>query len=132
MPLPVIPMPSGEPVPATHFWIDVGVDPEGEDFTLDVRQVRLRLGTGATLAPFAFVGPVMYDLHQLRQPAICLASGAPPRPPATVAIRELACVSQRFDTPPPAPTDATFSLIIDGLPVIGFEHHRVKRLDFAP
>jgi hypothetical protein len=33
---------------------------------------------------------------------------------------------------PPAPTDATFSLSIADLAAIHFEHHRVKRLDFAP
>jgi hypothetical protein len=141
VPLPVIPIPSGERPPAKHFWIDVGVDPEGEDFTFDVRQVRLRLADGATLPPSAVVGPVMYDLHQLRQPAICLAHGAPERTPATVAIRELACLSLRFDAAPPPPTDPTFTLTLDGLAnrgqplapaVIGFEHRRIKRLDFAP
>ena len=132
VPLPVIPMPSGASPPARYFWIDVGVDPEGEDFTLDVRRIRLRLADGATLAPSAFVGPVMYDLHQFRQLAICLAEGAPERTPATVAIRELACLSLRFDVAPPAPADATFSLTIADLAVIRFEHHRVKRLDFAP
>jgi hypothetical protein len=140
VPLPIIPISPPTREPGRHFWIDLGLDPEGEDVSLDVRRVRLHLPDGTTLVPSAFVGPVMYDLYRHGQMAICHAYREVERPPVAVAVTELVCMSLRFDVAPP-PTDAKFSLSVDGLtnrgdplgPVlIPFEQRRFRRLDWAP
>ncbi|HSF04701.1 MAG TPA: hypothetical protein VLG10_02825 [Methylomirabilota bacterium] len=140
VPLPIIPLSPPAKDPGRHFWIDVGVDPEGEEFSLDVRRIRLHLPDRPPLAASAFVGPVMYDLYRTGQIAICHAYREIERAPAVVAMTELGCVSLRFDVTPP-PTDARFSLGVDGLsnrgnllaPVlIPFEQRRFRRLIWAP
>jgi hypothetical protein len=136
VPLPIIPIPVRNDEPGRHFWIDVGIDPEGEDFTLDVRRVRLHLPNRTALAPSVFVGPVMFDFNQNQ----CGAYREPERMPAVIAMTELVCVSLRFDAAPP-PTDVKFSLTLDGLtnrgePVaplpIPFEQRRFRRLLWEP
>jgi len=87
------------------------------------------------------VGPAMFDTQRFCQAAICQARLETARePPPAVPVTELACFSLRFDVPPP-PTDARFSLTVDGPAnrgealapaIVGFEQRRTWRLLLVP
>jgi|SRR6266850_1256959 len=118
VPLPIFPLPPSALEtrrPEATFWVDVAIDPEGEDFVFDPADVRLNLGETADLRPVRMRGPasVIRGAGRRHTSALCGGDEAA-RPISDVALTQLACVSLEFDMVPPAP-DVPFTVSVRGL-----------------
>jgi hypothetical protein len=120
VPLPIIPLPGSlidPPKREPPFWIDVAIDPEGEDFTFDPGKVRLHVNERAALAPTLTRGPAPvgdFPNHR-RGKVICdLNRWGDSRVTVPIPVRERTCFSLRFEIVPPS-ADTSFVVSLDGL-----------------
>jgi hypothetical protein len=112
VPLPIVPVPVPDRPQPEQFWLDIHIDPEGEDVTFDAGGVRLRVGDEER-APMAVIGPV-YAWTQ-RDKRGCATGRRPPRPIVEpLPVKELACFRVLFERPAPLP-DQPFTVHIAGI-----------------
>lgn len=96
------------------FWITLVLDPEGEEFSLDLRRITLDLN-GEKYVPTSFKGPVggawRYGCNELSSLSPKSVNTYYERPQP---VTDWSCISVKFDTSAPSPEQA-FILNIDGV-----------------
>lgn len=114
--VPLLPLPGRTSDHITPgFWVTLMLDPEGEDFSLDLRLITLELN-GKKYIPFSFRGPVgSYGGWRRRcdDPSTSMLKSVKtfdkPLP-----VTEWSCFLVKFDSPAPPP-EQTFIINVNGI-----------------
>lgn len=114
--VPLLPLPGRTSDHTTpSFWITLMLDPEGEEFSLDLRHITLDL-RGKKYIPSSYRGPVgsyggwrsrCDDASNSKQKSV-ESSGRP------IPVTEWSCFLVKFDVPAPSP-DQTFVIYVNGI-----------------